>query len=294
MDDREDSQDEFPPAYLSRSFGDGYGEPQACCLAYLLSCWLRSYLSTLKEWKRLQNCWAIRTSKFFCSLDGISRIHVHAYGKVHNGKKLRIRRNSFARFRSNHFEVTRHGSNVDCRMAYRVTVEISHEEKDECLGQCQESLGGIERCAQFEDGRFDSRIRARQYRPNFTIGWTLPIQAPSPEGPGIWICGDCHVGNLGPVANAKGKVTIEIRDLDQTVVGNPADDVIRLGLSLAMSARDFNLPGVTTAKLIEHLMLGYEQAFMKAENPIDQNDKARRCRRRHETSNGAILEATCK
>src|ERR1035437_9167219 len=48
-----------------------------------------------------------------------------------------------------------------------------------------------------------------------------------PEGPGIWICGDCHVGNLGFVANAKGYVTIEIRDLDQTVICNPADDVIR-------------------------------------------------------------------
>ncbi len=25
-----------------------------------------------------------------------------------------------------------------------------------------------------------------------------------PEGPEIWIGGDCHVGNLGPVANARG------------------------------------------------------------------------------------------
>src|ERR1039458_9292364 len=49
-----------------------------------------------------------------------------------------------------------------------------------------------------------------------------------PEGPPIWICGDCHVGNLGPVANADGKIAIQIRDLDQTVVGNPAHDLIRL------------------------------------------------------------------
>ena len=27
-----------------------------------------------------------------------------------------------------------------------------------------------------------------------------------PDGPPIWICGDCHVGNLGPVADSKGKV----------------------------------------------------------------------------------------
>lgn len=84
-----------------------------------------------------------------------------------------------------------------------------------------------------------------------------------PEGPAIWICGDCHLGNLGPIANSNGDVAIEIRDLDQTVIGNPSHDLIRLGLSLAMSARDSNLPGVTTANMIEQLMLGYEQAFLK-------------------------------
>src|ERR1700755_2342527 len=67
-----------------------------------------------------------------------------------------------------------------------------------------------------------------------------------PQGPAIWICGDCHIGNLGPIANAKGHIDIQIRDLDQTVVGNPAHDLIRLGLSLASAARGFDLPGVTT------------------------------------------------
>ena len=37
-----------------------------------------------------------------------------------------------------------------------------------------------------------------------------------PEGPPIWICGDCHVGNLGPLAHSDGRVEIQIRDLDQT------------------------------------------------------------------------------
>ena len=53
-----------------------------------------------------------------------------------------------------------------------------------------------------------------------------------PRGPAVWICGDCHVGNLGPIADAKGRIDIQIRDLDQTVIGNPAHDLIRLGLSL--------------------------------------------------------------
>ena len=42
-----------------------------------------------------------------------------------------------------------------------------------------------------------------------------------PEGPPVWICGDCHVGNLGPLADTKGRVSVQIRDLDQTVIGNP-------------------------------------------------------------------------
>jgi len=78
-----------------------------------------------------------------------------------------------------------------------------------------------------------------------------------PAGPAIWICGDCHLGNLGPIASVSGGVEIQIRDLDQTVIGNPAHDLIRLGLSLAMAARGSDLPGVTTAVMLEQLMEGY-------------------------------------
>ena len=82
-----------------------------------------------------------------------------------------------------------------------------------------------------------------------------------PVGPTVWICGDCHVGNLGPVASSEGKVEIEIRDLDQTVFGNPTHDLIRLGLSLATAARGSDLPGVTTAHMIERMVVGYERAL---------------------------------
>src|SRR6201996_7309528 len=85
-----------------------------------------------------------------------------------------------------------------------------------------------------------------------------------PSGPPVWICGDCHVGNLGPLADADGQVNVQIRDLDQTVIGNPAHDLIRLGLSLASAARGSDLPGVTTAKMLEQMMDGYEQAFADA------------------------------
>lgn len=79
-----------------------------------------------------------------------------------------------------------------------------------------------------------------------------------PDGPPVWICGDCHVGNLGPIADRKGRVDVQIRDLDQTVIGNPAHDLIRLGLSLATAARGSDLPGVTTARMVEQMIEGYE------------------------------------
>ena len=67
--------------------------------------------------------------------------------------------------------------------------------------------------------------------------WLDQSSGAVPAGPPVWICGDCHLGNLGPLADAKGRVAVQIRDLDQTVIGNPAHDLVRLGLSLASAAR---------------------------------------------------------
>jgi uncharacterized protein (DUF2252 family) len=78
-----------------------------------------------------------------------------------------------------------------------------------------------------------------------------------PEGPAVWICGDCHSGNLGPIADAKGRIEIQIRDLDQTVIGNPNHDLLRLAFSLASVARGSGLPGVATAQMLEHMIEGY-------------------------------------
>jgi uncharacterized protein (DUF2252 family) len=78
-----------------------------------------------------------------------------------------------------------------------------------------------------------------------------------PSGPDVWICGDCHLGNLGPVASAEGEIDIQIRDLDQTVIGAPAHDLVRLGLSLAMAVRGSDLPGVTTVAVLEEMIKGY-------------------------------------
>jgi uncharacterized protein (DUF2252 family) len=95
-----------------------------------------------------------------------------------------------------------------------------------------------------------------------------------PEGPAVWICGDCHVGNLGPVASADGRIAIQIRDFDQTVVGNPAHDIIRLALSLATASRGSDLPGVVTAHILEQVIEGYQSALRQDADAIDDAPKS--------------------
>jgi uncharacterized protein (DUF2252 family) len=94
-----------------------------------------------------------------------------------------------------------------------------------------------------------------------------------PKGPPIWICGDCHAGNLGPLAAADGKIHVQIRDLDQTVIGNPNHDLIRLALSLSSAARGSDLPGVTTAHMLEQMIIGYQIALKgpRAQNIIESD-----------------------
>jgi uncharacterized protein (DUF2252 family) len=69
---------------------------------------------------------------------------------------------------------------------------------------------------------------------------------------------------LGLIADAEGHIDIQICDLDQTVIGNPAHDLIRLGLSWATAARGADLSGVTTAKMLENTIEGYNRLLDKA------------------------------
>src|SRR3984885_15054848 len=88
-----------------------------------------------------------------------------------------------------------------------------------------------------------------------------------PKGPPVWICGDCHAGNLGPMGGPDGKVHGQIRDFAQTVIGNPNHDLIRLALSLSSAARGSDLPGVTTAHMLEQMMIGYRRALKGSQAP---------------------------
>jgi uncharacterized protein (DUF2252 family) len=67
---------------------------------------------------------------------------------------------------------------------------------------------------------------------------------------------------------------VQIRDLDQTVIGNPVHDLVRLGLSLASAARGSDLPGVTTARVLEEMVDGYERALAgRFDRRTEKNDR---------------------
>jgi uncharacterized protein (DUF2252 family) len=124
------------------------------------------------------------------------------------------------------------------------------------------------RASRLEDIRKSKMARsAHAYVRGNTIRyyeWLEGVESGAlPAGPEIWICGDCHVGNLGPVGNASGKIRIQFRDLDQTVIGNPAHDLIRLSLSLASAARGSDLPGLTTVRMLERILNDYHAAFAR-------------------------------
>ncbi|TXN60349.1 DUF2252 domain-containing protein, partial [Methylobacterium sp. WL18] len=104
-----------------------------------------------------------------------------------------------------------------------------------------------------------------------------------PEGPPVWICGDAHLGNLGAVAGPDGRIDIQVRDLDQTLVSNPAFDLVRLALSLVTAALNATLPGLVTARMMDAMALGYADGILDpegAERGIAQSDIVATTRRR--------------
>jgi uncharacterized protein (DUF2252 family) len=123
--------------------------------------------------------------------------------------------------------------------------------------------------------------------------WLDKRSAAIPQGPEVWICGDCHVGNLGPIANADGRFKVEIRDFDQTVIGNPAHDLIRLGLSLAAAAVVSDLPGLTIAEILEAMIARYEAAFSASGKPgrLEEPKTIRKANRRAADASWTTLAA---
>lgn len=92
--------------------------------------------------------------------------------------------------------------------------------------------------------------------------WLLSSRGDAlPKPPDIWIGGDCHIGNIGAIARADGSVELELRDLDQTVIGSPAHDVVRLALSMVMSVRASGLRGSLALRGVEAIARGYERVL---------------------------------
>ena len=103
-------------------------------------------------------------------------------------------------------------------------------------------------------------------RPSFTNGWKRRRCNfhPAPLSGFVAIVTQ---GTSVPSPIMREKLTYRSGILIQAVIGNPAHDLIRLGLSLASAVRGSGLPGIITAQLIENLMSGYEHAFDIQDEP---------------------------
>ena len=82
-----------------------------------------------------------------------------------------------------------------------------------------------------------------------------------PDGPPIWISGDCHVENLGAVADARGVASVEMNDFDEAVINNPVLDIVRLGLSIEMASRAAGLSGLDLHATLGGVVAGYAQSL---------------------------------
>ncbi len=92
-----------------------------------------------------------------------------------------------------------------------------------------------------------------------------------PEGPAIWISGDCHVENLGAVSDAHGKATVAMNDLDEAVIHTPIFDLVRLSLSIAMAMRTAGMSALDLDQAISGLASGYAKAveLRAADAPVE-------------------------
>ncbi len=91
-----------------------------------------------------------------------------------------------------------------------------------------------------------------------------------PAGPDIWISGDAHAENIGAVGSAKGEVELGLNDFDETVIGAPAHDLLRLGLSLTTVARTKGLGGAAITSMLASLVEGYEVGLLRGSSKDDR------------------------
>ncbi len=120
-----------------------------------------------------------------------------------------------------------------------------------------------------------------------------------PSGPAIWISGDCHAENFGAVSDARGEGDLEMNDLDEATVGEPAHDLLRLALSLSMAARAAGRNGLDTAAMLDAMTRGYDGLLRQREKGealvVDEPSARLRKLERHAAarSRSELLDGRC-
>ena len=133
------------------------------------------------------------------------------------------------------------------------------------------SVDNAEIPAGAEDGAIGSRLCAGNTGQFYKWLEASSVAASIPHGPASLDLRRLPSGQSWPAGGCRRHhVQIQIRDLDQTVIGNPALDLIRLGfITLESAARSSDLPGVTTAKMVEALIDGYVRALRSQDDLRD-------------------------
>ncbi len=99
-------------------------------------------------------------------------------------------------------------------------------------------------------------VRARADLFYKTLAGDLDDQIPGHDP--IWISGDCHGENIGAVGTVTGTASLDLNDLDETVLGWAAHDVLRLALAMVVAARSRDeLRGVESVQIVAAVLDGY-------------------------------------
>lgn len=128
-------------------------------------------------------------------------------------------------------------------------------------GARREHLAALRAWKMALDAHAFVRASARLFYETIADGLDETIPGAGP----IWISGDCHGENLGAVGDGRGSARLDLNDLDETVIGWAAHDVVRLALDMTVAARSYEeLRGVETVAIVSEVLEGYCSALGRA------------------------------
>jgi uncharacterized protein (DUF2252 family) len=100
-----------------------------------------------------------------------------------------------------------------------------------------------------------------------------------PTGPRIYICADCHSENIGAIAGDDEVPAIELNDFDESAIGEPAYDVLRLALALSFAGRTSGLGGIDTVHMVDAMLDGYGASLARRSERLPVREIPERFRR---------------